>query len=278
VDDARDVPGIPGATARSVDVRELHLPGSIPYSPLGETAAGKLLLKADGVGLFLISSGNTIEYAVTPGADPVAVERFLWGAARSALIHQRGELPLHASAVTRSDGRGAIALCGPSGAGKSTTAAALMRFGWRVLADDLVRITFDDGNVRAWPGPPHIKLRGDACEKLAVDTLGLSADGEDGGKFLIPVSVSKDAVPLTSIVELDGPEADLRLERLEGAAGMAVLSRHIVGPRKMRALRTPGQHFEFVQKIFGKLRMHRLHGRSTSPVEAVAGQLHEVFG
>ena len=72
--------------------------------------------------------------------DPAAAEVrvFLLTAVLSALCLKRQLFPLHASAAVV-DG-GAVAFVGSSGVGKSTIAAALMRQGHMVLADDLTVI------------------------------------------------------------------------------------------------------------------------------------------
>jgi hypothetical protein len=274
----RDVPGVPGAIAREAARLDDHLPGGVRYSHLGETVDDKILLRIRGVGRFLITGGETIDYYIEPGADPADAEAFLWGAARSALIHQRGDLPFHACAIARPDGTGAIAICGPSGAGKSTTTAALAGLGWRVLADDLTRISMEAEQAMAWPGPAYIKLLPDACQDLAIETAGLKAAGAGDGKFLVPVPGSREATRLTAIVELGGGEVSPRLERLDGAEAMAVLSRHVVGPRKMRALRTAEQHFSLVTGLSRAVSVYRLHGRQSASAAVLAGEVHGGLG
>jgi len=274
----RNVPGIPGAVARQAARLDERLPGGVRYSHLGETADGRILLRIKGVGRFLITGGAAIDYWVEPGAEPGAVDAFLWGAARSALIHQRGELPFHACAVARPDGMSSIAICGPSGAGKSTTSAALAGLGWRILADDLSRITAHEGHALIWPGPAHVKLLPDACRDLAIDTSGLAAVGADDGKFLVPVPSHTDATRLAAIVELGGEAHAPRLERLAGAEAIAVLSRHVVGRRKMRALRSAKEHFSLVNGLAGVVSIWRLHGRASSSAAVLAGVIHGQFG
>jgi hypothetical protein len=73
------------------------------------------------------------------------------------LLHVRGLLVLHASAV--SVGEGGVIFLGDKQAGKSTTAAAFVRAGHRLVADDVVAIDFADPG-RPWirPGFPQLKL------------------------------------------------------------------------------------------------------------------------
>ena len=273
----RPVPGMPGAIARQVDRLPDSLPGGTPYSPIGELAEGCLLLRAQGIGRFLVRDGQTVEYIVEAGADSVAVDRFLWGSARSALIHQRGELPLHASVVIEPGGRSAIALCGESGAGKSTTAAALLRSRWTSLADDLARIVRTDAAICVWPGPAWMRLSLDACEHLDVDTVGLARDRDDRNKVLLAVPASNDPVPLQAVIELGGERERPELESLTGGAAMAVLSRNTVGLRKMGALHSKTEQFSIVSQIAAGVPVLRLHGRKTASASVLAAHLHEAL-
>ena len=47
---------------------------------------------------------------------------------------------------------------GPSGAGKSTLAAFLLTEGATLVTDDMLRVTFAEGEVMAYPGPHRLKL------------------------------------------------------------------------------------------------------------------------
>jgi len=273
----RAVPGMPGAIARQVDRLPHSLPGGIPYSPIGELADGCLLLNAQGIGRFLVRDGHTVEYVVDAGADSVAVDRFLWGSARSALIHQRGELPLHASVVIEPGGKRAIALCGASGAGKSTTAAALLRSRWTSLADDLARIVRTDSAICVWPGPAWMRLSLDACQHLDVDPAGLARDLDDRNKVLLAVPASNRPMPLQAVVELGGERELPYLEPLTGGAAMAVLSRNTVGLRKMGALHSITEQFSIVSQIAAGIAVFRLHGRKTSSASVLAANLHEAL-
>jgi hypothetical protein len=81
------------------------------------------------------------------------------------LLHQRGLLVLHASAVSL-DG-GVVAFLGHSGRGKSTTAATLHARGCAVVADDVVAVDLGaSGGPAALPGLFQLKLWPDAVTAL----------------------------------------------------------------------------------------------------------------
>jgi hypothetical protein len=100
----------------------------------------------------------------------------LWRRAVLPLVVQaRRTQVLHASAVRREDGA-IVALCGTATSGKSTLAAALMRAGLEVVADDALAFTPDDAGVFARPLPFRLRLRPSAAEALKLPPVVLERD------------------------------------------------------------------------------------------------------
>lgn len=129
----------------------------------------------------------------TPQATDVVL--LLLGAVVPAVALKRGWLPLHASAV-RIDGR-AVAFLGPSGAGKSTVAAAFMRAGYGVAADDLAMV---DGTASEgpwlWPSVPFFKLCPDAVSHLQLVATGEAPNLKRKRKLLVPANDAFVMAPL----------------------------------------------------------------------------------
>ena len=95
------------------------------------------------------------------------IEIFLFGPVWATLCHQRGMLPLHASAIVTKGGITAFA--GHSGAGKSTTAALLSSLEYELIADDILPVSFNHNSVPgAWPYLRRLKLRGDSINQLGL--------------------------------------------------------------------------------------------------------------
>ena len=210
-----------------------------PYSHLGETADGKILLRAKGVGSFLVYGGRTIEYHVAPDAELKAVDAFLWArhvAPSSISAANCLFTPVLSSGLMERAQSASVDL--PALASRPPLLPSSF---WDGGCSPMIRHALHRMAISAtvWPGPAQIKLRPDACRALSIDTLGLPFEGGEEGKFLLPVDRAHDAARLTAIVELGGADAAPRLEPLTGAAAMAVLSRHVVGRRKMRALPRP---------------------------------------
>jgi len=100
-------------------------------------------LSWSGVAEVIVDSGKAIDILPVADADQEALRLFISGAAVGVLLHQRGYLVLHGSAVDIE--RGAAAFIGPKGSGKSTTAIALQNAGHRVISEELVALVPEAG-------------------------------------------------------------------------------------------------------------------------------------
>jgi hypothetical protein len=167
-----ELPGaIPAQHAGTADVmvRAAPVPASLDdASKKGVTwqiAGDRFLFQVPGVARFLLSAGREILFEPASGVAAGDVSIFLIGTVFGILLHQRGEIVLHASAV-QVNGR-AVLFCGSSGAGKSTLAAALAQRGFPLVADDLCAITLAPGAPpMVQPDGRHLKLWAQAIERL----------------------------------------------------------------------------------------------------------------
>ena len=138
------LPGLVEATGAGKAAEVTILRGELPSKlsddvqktgPNWELTSNRFLLRIPGLARFMISDGKRIEYQPEDGVDAAELTAFLTGSVLGILLHLRGLVVLHASAVLA--GGGAILFCGASGAGKSTLAAALGERGYPLISDDL---------------------------------------------------------------------------------------------------------------------------------------------
>lgn len=261
------VPGMPGAIIRRVAQLPAQLPDGRPAGHNAQAKPGHLLSVMPGVGTFLARDGTVIEFAQEDDADQGAIALLLNGTARGALIHQRGELPLHAATLQPPGGGPALAICGASGAGKSTLAAELSRRGWLLVADDTTRVTWDGAAPIAWPSRDTIKLWKDACEAAALDTGGLTRVMRNLDKYYVQVAACEQPVKLGAIVELAAPDA---AQTLSAGDKLALISRHTYRPGQILPLGVQKEHVRIVARVAAACRMFRLPGERSLPVAVLA--------
>jgi hypothetical protein len=121
------------------------------------------------MGTILVREGREIVVDPAPGVKDQVLRLFILGPALAALLHQRGLLVLHASAVSVAGE--VVAFMGRSGWGKSTTAAALYGRGHSIVADDVtaVKVETDAGFPVVFPGFPQLKLWPEAAAASVGD-------------------------------------------------------------------------------------------------------------
>ena len=130
-----------------------------------QVAPTQFILNIEHVARFFVGNGNEIVIERAPEATDGDLRVFLLGTVIGVLLHQRGVLPLHASAIeTR---LGAVAFAGEVGCGKSTLAAAFHRRGYRVLADDVCAVSLDqEGKPLLTPAYPQLNLWADTLAHI----------------------------------------------------------------------------------------------------------------
>jgi hypothetical protein len=184
------------------------LPGQ---SPIRLWAQGADFAVSSGtLGIFTVRP-RTATVEVPGEGHPLAREAFLWATPTSVLVTVAGDLLLHAAAVEVSGQ--AILLTGPGRAGKTTLAAALHNAGHRLLSDDAVRITFEGGRPRAFPGPALLRLRHDVAAQLPVEDMRAMMSTSEK-VFLSPESArrgSGDPVPVAAVVSLGWADQGIQM-------------------------------------------------------------------
>ncbi len=143
-----------------------------------------------GVVRLRVERGYRMVVELAEKATESEARAYLLGSALGALLHQRGLLPLHASAVEI--GGHAYAFAGHSGAGKSTLALAMTRRGHPLLCDDIVAIDTSGPVPVCWPGLINLKLWG--------ETLAASGRGADKLEQVLP-TLDKYRLPVAGLAD-----------------------------------------------------------------------------
>jgi hypothetical protein len=187
-----------------------HIDGAISHGVLWEAAQGRFMLEAPETARYLVEDGQRVIIDSSPAADATKVRRFLRMAPLAALLFQRGVLAFHAAAVAGPEG--AILIAGDSGAGKSTLLAAMLKRGWKLLADDLAVVDREpSGMPTVLPTFPDLALWADTMEKLGFEDKGQ-------GRHVLPMEdrfVSSPR-PLRAIYRLSVHKEEIAMSDIQG--------------------------------------------------------------
>ncbi len=209
------LPQFTGSKSRKADVHirtgdvTSFLPDNVEHDRAVQISENEILFFWEKIGMFLVRNGDEIIVAPDPEAEELILRLPLIGIVFAALLHQRGMLVLHASAVAIANE--AVVFVGWKGAGKSTTSAMLSARGHSVVSDDIVGIRVsNDGSLWVVPGFPSFKLMpesiisifGDNPETLSPVYLG----AEKRFRSFADNAVKGD-IPLKAIYELSDGES-----------------------------------------------------------------------
>jgi hypothetical protein len=181
----------------------------------------------------------------TPGMPFDDIPTALQGSGLASMLLLRDATLLHASAVDV--GGEAILIMGDQGAGKSTTAAAFIRRGYALLADDTAALEIHGDRVRVHPGVPRLRLNADSAAALGWSVAELApvfTCHVNGRKVSIEGGASVAApLPVRAIYLLRSREARRRaplIETVPRRTALAELLRNAYGgpyldpPRRAR--------------------------------------------
>jgi len=215
-------------------------------------------------GTLRMSRGREVVVEPSPGAEACELRLILLGPALAVLLHQRGLLVLHASAVAlEADGiRHAVAFMGDKGAGKSTTAAAMHARGHGLIADDLVAVDLSGAMPHVWPGFPHLKLWPEAAastldDPRTVATLARVHPQVEKRSRPVRGEFPRARLPLAAIYAL----ADGHYEAAEPAAPQEAflhLVRHSYLAQILKMTQTGATHFQQITRLARSVPVRKL--------------------
>lgn len=218
---------------------------------------GRCRFTYDSYGSFLVENGQRVLFE--PSSPDVlemkVIRRLLENEMLGVLLHQRGRLVLHASAVSV-EGRVAVFL-GPRGVGKSTTAAAFHSAGYSVMEDDLVSIRLDGDTPIVDPGVPELRLHSDVVAALNVE--GATRCSDDGGsdKLYYRMDTAPDSAPLDRCYLLERGEA-VSLETLAQRPQLFSLIRSTYTRGLVPTTRRSASHFDQCSTVVEEVPFRRL--------------------
>ncbi|MBS0471037.1 MAG: hypothetical protein JSR60_08205 [Proteobacteria bacterium] len=247
-------------TIRSAIVPEA-LDAPIAVAPTWEMTRDQFLLRVPGVARFLVVGDDTILFDAAATATPADLAIFLAGSVFGVLLHLRGYVVLHASAVRV--GACAILFCGASGAGKSTIAAALANRGYPVVTDDICAVTIDPVPI-VHPDGRQLKLWREAIDALAMSDKAREAVRPSIRKYYVePPAADRTPMPIGAIYALREPRppAVIGIQQLPPAVAAAKLHENAYRPRLVDRLGQAGLYFAAATRIASDAGVYHLTRR-----------------
>ncbi|WP_318011853.1 MULTISPECIES: serine kinase [unclassified Mesorhizobium] len=224
--------------------------------------ATRQYLSWQAVGTFMISDGRRIDVDPAPGIDDPLLAFPLLGPVMALVLHRRGLLVLHASAIAV-DGKSVIFM-GDKGAGKSTTAGAMIRAGHRLITDDVVALDLSDpGRPMILPGFPQLKLAADAAGAIRLEQAEVRPQVHpqiDKAQHRLHDGFAAEAVPVSRIYVLERGERAV-ISQLAGVAALPAIIKFSYITRFGRQALTgdlAAAHLSQCAKIAGLIGVNRL--------------------
>ncbi|WP_296219234.1 hypothetical protein [uncultured Sphingomonas sp.] len=184
-----------------------------PVGMLGRAHAfnsAETYLGMGNVGKFLISGDRRVTCELFPEFPENLAGFALLGPVMATIMHLRGNLVLHGSALEVGDG--AVVFLGDKGAGKSTMAGAMTTAGHALITDDVIAVRADENGrsavVRAYP---MIKLSDAALDNFGTDgfeLLPLDADIPSKQRARVNAVPQRERTPIVRVYILARGAAD----------------------------------------------------------------------
>lgn len=216
---------LPSASDGPPDVRvrfgavERPCPSDLPPGEgCWRAASGRASYSWSNVGDVEVRDGAEVVVDPAETADEDDLRLAVLGPLLATVLHQRGLLVLHASAVAGPGG--AVAVAAHSGTGKSTTAGALVDRGYRLVTDDVLAVDLGGPAPTVVPGGSGVKLWPASAEALGRPARSLPTIGARYVKRVWDVERGATPVPLRALYVLEAA-----LEEPENGAAVEPLGR-----------------------------------------------------
>lgn len=195
------------------------------------------------IGTFLAKNGDTL--IVEPSSENIAPEllsSYILSEALGLILYQRGFFLLHASAVKIGDY--AVVIVGAPGAGKSTMAAAFAKYGYPVLADDMVAINNLQDLSTVYPAFPQIKVWPATVQGLDLNIANFPPLFPGSQKRVIRQAEEFTNVPcpLAGIFALDRG-SELKITQMLGSEAFVTLNKFFPCPAQLLQNEALEKHF-----------------------------------
>jgi hypothetical protein len=219
------------------------------------------LLRLLNIANYYAANGISITVEPTPGIDDKSIRLFLLSSVMAAILHQRGTIALHASAIEH--GGGVILFCGKSGAGKSTTATMLHQKGYKVFSDDVCVLKAEGDLVTAIPSYPMMKLWEDSFAKAGIPMVEEAQKirpelAKYGRFFHDDFDIQPRAVKKIFLLDTDRASKEVSISSLRAVDAFKELQANTYRPAQTVAMKKRDIHFAIVSKLTAAAKVYKV--------------------
>jgi len=217
-----------------------------------------ILLSWRSYGHFLVRDGKEILYLPPLNGDTGALAAPLIGVVLGVLLHQRGVLTLHSSAINFF-GNG-VAFIAHKGTGKSTTCASMYNRGYPLITDDVLAIQFQaGGEPMVEPAYPTLKLHPDSVESIGKDPRRLNKIAKEIDKRYLIASSQFDttSLPLRTVYLLENGD-EYEVSEINSKEAFLHLLEHSFVVRTLGRIAAGKQHFLDCERVVKNVKIKRL--------------------
>ncbi|HBB33923.1 MAG TPA: serine kinase [Cyanobacteria bacterium UBA8803] len=275
----------PGATNQDIVIRKGNVDRTVSETANQEdfvlrADAKEVCFAWDKVGACLVRDGREIVVDIESGVDEQLLPPFIMVIPLAMLLHQRGLLILHASAVVINGG--VIAFLGKSGQGKSTTAGALHQLGYPIVTDDVLALDITDtSGVTVFPSFPQLRLWPESAVSLgnAPETLPPVFPNSEKRLRHVTEGFQQTPLPLKQIYVLEYG-SNLEIEPLKSQEAFIEVTRQSYpGKELLKATNTAAAKFQLGAKLANSVSVCRLRRpRSLSTLSDLARFVENAAG
>lgn len=263
--------------------------GKTPEALTGENVVHKVrvsmspdeyLLKFMNTANYYVANGTDIIVEPLPGAEQKTLRLFLLSNAMAAVLHQRDQIPFHASGVHYKDG--VVLFCGESGAGKSTLATALSLEGYPLFTDDVCVLKSGEQNqMMAVASYPMAKLWVDSFDKTGLEKLPESERVRDSlpkYRRFFHNTFSIEALPIKSVFFLERKNQARKTEvkPLTDTNAFKAIQKNTYRSLQMNAMQKRALHFSIASKLSASTSVHLVESPySTNTLKDISQKILE---
>lgn len=185
-------------------------------------------LSIKNTAIYVMYNGKKIGVYPFEGANEQLLRIYIMCSCLGFIMLQRGHVAIHGSGIEI--GSNAVIVTGDRGAGKTTLATALREKGYKILADDVVGIKFEDSPMACW-GFPYQKLCEDAMERMGYQKEQYeSFTGDKKTKYMVGIhrAFLEELRPMQAIIEIcKGAVEEVTLEEIRGTEKLYYIIKNI---------------------------------------------------